>query len=33
MNVQTIETNENRHCKPTCTCADCKCGENCRCGQ
>ena len=28
----TIETNEDR-CKPTCTCTDCKCGDNCRCGQ
>ena len=20
-------------CKPTCTCKDCKCGQNCRCGK
>ena len=29
----TTETTEDRRCKPTCTCADCKCGDNCRCGQ
>ena len=28
----TIETTEDR-CKPTCTCTDCKCGADCRCGQ
>jgi len=29
----TIETTEARRCKPTCTCTDCKCGSDCRCGQ
>jgi hypothetical protein len=29
----TIETNEDRRCKTTCTCTDCKCGSDCRCGQ
>jgi hypothetical protein len=29
----TIETNEDRRCKPTCTCTDCKCGSDCRCGK
>jgi len=31
--MKTIETNEDRRCKPACTCTDCKCGDNCRCGQ
>ena len=29
----TVETNNDRRCKPTCTCTDCKCGADCRCGQ
>ena len=29
----TTETTEDRRCKPTCTCTDCKCGDDCRCGQ
>ena len=29
----TIETNEGRRCKAICTCTDCKCGADCRCGQ
>lgn len=31
MTDKTKETTGNR-CKPTCTCKDCKCGPNCRCG-
>ena len=29
----TIETTADRRCKATCTCTDCKCGADCRCGQ
>lgn len=32
MTVQAIEADEDRRCKPTCACTDCKCGDNCRCG-
>ena len=31
--MTTIETNEDRRCKPACTCTDCKCGDNCRCSK
>lgn len=32
--TKTIETTEqNQRCKPTCTCTDCKCGNDCRCGK
>ena len=24
---------KNKPCKPTCTCVDCKCGPDCRCGE
>jgi hypothetical protein len=27
------QTTEQQRCKPTCTCKDCKCGANCRCGE
>ena len=33
MTIETNQTNEDRRCKPTCTCTDCKCGSDCRCGQ
>jgi hypothetical protein len=29
----TKKTEQNDRCKPTCTCANCKCGPNCRCGK
>lgn len=32
MTQQTTQTDDQR-CKPTCTCVDCKCGANCRCGE
>ena len=29
-----INVNEQKNrCKPTCTCTDCKCGADCRCGK
>jgi hypothetical protein len=24
---------EDQRCKPTCTCTNCKCGKDCRCGK
>lgn len=27
----TNEQTEDRRCKTTCTCTDCKCGDNCQC--
>ncbi len=33
MTDQTKQNDQNRRCKPTCTCMDCKCGPNCRCGK
>jgi hypothetical protein len=29
----TNQTNDADRCKPTCTCTDCKCGKDCRCGK
>jgi hypothetical protein len=29
----TNTTNQNDRCKATCTCENCKCGANCRCGK
>jgi hypothetical protein len=28
-----ITQNQDPRCKPGCTCTDCKCGPNCRCGK
>ncbi len=27
------DQNQNDRCKATCTCIDCKCGSDCRCGK
>jgi hypothetical protein len=27
------QTESTERCKPTCTCTDCKCGNDCRCGR
>jgi hypothetical protein len=29
----TEVTENTQRCSATCTCTDCKCGDNCRCGQ
>jgi hypothetical protein len=29
----TNQTEEKDRCKPTCTCTNCKCGSDCRCGK
>ena len=28
-----VQTEAKDPCKPTCACADCKCGSDCRCGE
>jgi hypothetical protein len=29
----TKQTEQTERCKPTCTCTNCKCGKDCRCGK
>ena len=29
----TKQTEQKDPCKPSCTCTDCKCGSDCRCGK